>query len=324
MNKIVFKEFMRRDVVQKSIIFASAFGISITKWYGSKEDDKFPYRIYFYQGQNIVGYIDAIVEELGNNLYTSYHLPFEFFTPIGIMKGEFDSSNEIFCYDVEEKNNNFDKIDGIFSIKTSQDNANKNYIIGSYIKLESQNKPLLHISFNKTVCQAEFEIESRQHFCEEIKYWINSTPHFVHYNYLNRNQKEKLAEIIFTQSDISKVITAEYDFPTTGTYQDIITKPNSDNLYNPIWRMIRDVDLNSVWKELTENDPRLIEFINEVREEMIIYSKKSKPISLYDRMATLCFGSPEYKNSFSLVQAKRENMGLENNPVLRKMREYKR
>lgn len=108
------------------------------------------------------------------------------------------------------------------------------------------------------------------------------------------------------------------------SYQNIIAGPNPDNCYKPIWRMLRDVDLSDVWKELENNDPRFVEFLNEVREEMIIYPNKAQPISLYDRMATLSFGGSKYQSSFNLARAQRENMGLENNPVLKKMREYKK
>lgn len=327
MDKRVFREFMKRDIVQKSIIFASAFRVSITKWYGSNENDKFPYRIYFYHGQNLVGYMDATTRQYGNDIFTYNKFPFEFFTPIGIMKGTFNSYDECFCYDIEKSHNHFDKVHGLFKIKTPQMSNTKDYIIGSYTKLEFQNDPLLHISFNNCVDEAEFTIESRQHFCEEVKFFVDSSPRFVHYNYLNRNQEEKLAEITISKDDKydrTKVITAKYDFPMMDSYQDIISRLDTNKYYAPIWSTIREIDLRKVWVELEKKDPRLLEFINEVREEMIIYSDQSKPVSLYDRMATLSFDYPKYQNSFYLTRAQKENLDLENNPVLKRMREYKK
>ena len=320
MDKRVFREFMRKDVVQKSIIFASVFGISITNWYGSNENDKFPYRIYFYHGRNLVGYIDATVMQLGDSLFPSSDFPFEFFTPIGIMKGKFDSYQEYFSYNIEEKNSHFDKIDGLFKIQTYQENDSKNYIIGSFTELKIQNKPLLSVSFNNCV-GPKFAVKSYQHVYEEVEYVIGNTPKFVHYNYLNRNQKEKLAEITLFQDNELEILTAKYDFLTMDSYQNIIA---GSDFYRPIWLTVREVDLKEVWKELENNDPRLLEFLNEVREEMIIYSNKSKPISLYDRLATLSFSNPKYQNSFHLTKAQRDNFGLENNPVLKRMREYKK
>lgn len=41
-------------------------------------------------------------------------------------------------------------------------------------------------------------------------------------------------------------------------------------------------------------------------------------------MATLSFGSPQHQDSFNLTGAQKENLGLENNPVLKRMRAYKK
>lgn len=57
------------------------------------------------------------------------------------------------------------------------------------------------------------------------------------------------------------------------SYRDVISIVISNKYYAPIWRMIRETDLRKVWMELEKKDPRLSEFINEVREEMIIYSE---------------------------------------------------
>ncbi len=59
MDKRIFNKYMNEQIIQKIGILGECFSINIDEWHPAKENSKYPHRIYFYQENNIVGYIDA-------------------------------------------------------------------------------------------------------------------------------------------------------------------------------------------------------------------------------------------------------------------------
>ena len=93
MDSLVYKTYMKDEIVPKTVIFASALGLTIDSFKTADEHGKYPYRIRFYHGNNIVGYMDFVVNESFGKLYPGWEYPFVLFTPIGNVSGYYSSSS---------------------------------------------------------------------------------------------------------------------------------------------------------------------------------------------------------------------------------------
>ena len=79
MNALVYKTYMKDEIIPKTVIFASLFGLTIDSFKTANEHGKYPYRIHFYHGKNIVGHMDFVVDEMFGELYPSTDYPFLLF-----------------------------------------------------------------------------------------------------------------------------------------------------------------------------------------------------------------------------------------------------
>ena len=90
MNSFVYRFYMRDEMIPKTVIFASAFGLVIDSFKTANEQGNFPYRIRFYHGNNIVGYMDCQCDDFSYfNVGKKY--PFVLFTPVGNITGYYSS-----------------------------------------------------------------------------------------------------------------------------------------------------------------------------------------------------------------------------------------
>ena len=100
MDALVYKTYMRDEIIPKTVIFASSFGLTIDSFKTADEHGKYPYRIRFYHGNNIVGHMDLEVSERFGELYPGWEYPFILFTPVGNVSGHYlsSSNNNLFSY----------------------------------------------------------------------------------------------------------------------------------------------------------------------------------------------------------------------------------
>ena len=313
MDKRVFREYMKEELIQKTILFSDVFGLSIDKWKTAKECDNFPYRIYLYEKNNIVGYLDVEADICdiwgGKYIYISNY-PIELYTPVGNIIGFYDQNS--FKFDFERINSDtVTEINGLFSVEKQL--TNDNYHIGAYLSFKNNAEDFYSVSFNHRCRNATLSI-NKNHELDDLQFYINSGLSISHRtnvvagNYKNMND-------IHVEKDSSLSVIGTFKFNNIPIYKKDVTIENPVECSD---RLDVLIDLEKVNKEIMNYDPHIFELIEEARKILQFPTNKGT-ISIYDKLAFHCFHKDEDKIKNSFIKDENVSNKLMKNPVLQKM-----
>ena len=322
MEKFAFKEFMNKEVVQKTIIFADAYNLYIDGWQPANTEEH-PYRINFFSRGLFVGYIEGqtyahFIDSLQSDM------SFVLYTPIGKIEGNYSTYYNLFSYNIENRKDSFEKIDGLFKIEgLDYLEQSREYNISSHLTFTNLNKENIRISFNRRASNYEVEIVKYNNSSEEtIRLYINSEylkiEHFV---YPERNKKIDFTNIVIEFGSKFVMPKASFSFLGKESYQKKLEiGKNEFGIYSMWWQKLEQIKYSEISQEIEANDSRMLTFIEEIRQELTLLANGITPINIYDKIARLCFFKKSDKFKLDFSRAEQTNTALNYNPVLKRMR----
>lgn len=317
MEKIFFKEFMRHDVVQKTVIFADAFNLNIDGWRPANTPE-YPRRLLFFCGGIVVGYIDG--QKYPNLSYLKKEMPFTLFTPFGKITGIFSTYLDLFRYRIENRKDSFSKISGLFEVKKFGEDS-KNFHIGSTFTLEGLANNRVWVSFNQLGNNYIIEIKKETpKTYEAVRLNLEADKLTIeHFDYPELKDRQYLATISISFINPTNILPITFDFLGKDAYTT--EYPIDYNIFEhvPYWKLIGQIDFKNISEEIFVNDSRMLAFIDEVRNDLTLLANGITPISIYDKIASLCFFNSINKFELDFTRAQNVEVALTRNRVLRKM-----
>lgn len=318
MEKFAFKSFMENEVVQKTIIFADSLNLNITGWKPSHSKEH-PYRIFFFSMGVFVGYIEGKTRRNRNTNFKT-DMPFRFWTPFGKVNGKFSTRFECFKYSFE--NEQLDKISGLFWVKNSGSQYSQRYTIGSSVHIGLDNYEEISVRFNCINSNYDIELirwDRRSYESVNLCSRFDSYLSIGHCAYPILNEKRMLAKINVELADDDVTVPVNFTFLNGKSYQKM-TDVDVCKFKTALCRRraeLFDYDMFAV--EINENDPRMNEFIDEIREKLTLLANGTTPVCLYDKMANICF--PKARDGFKLALSRAHDVGVafEHSMILKKM-----
>lgn len=279
MNSLVYQSYMRDEIIPKTVIFASAFGLTIDSFKTADEHGKYPYRIRFYRGNNIVGHMDLVVDERFGKLYPSWEYPFLLFTPVGNVSGHYlsSSNNNLFSYrlDLYDKDK-VDSVRGIFEIHSSERNAlrNHNYFVGVSATSIKDGQEIADMTTNCCGSEVKFGVRSYEPF-EEVTYGYFCDLYIYHRKIENR--EETLLSKISVSNSRAQKNDANLSFSDGSSY--VLPKVGDTD---------GNIRFGLLDREIMNHDLSFFEVIDRVRDNLT-FPVYGGSISLYDRFASLSY-----------------------------------
>ena len=279
MNSLVYQSYMRDEIIPKTVIFASAFGLTIDSFKTANEHGKYPYRIRFYHGNHIVGHMDLVVDEMFGKLYPGWEYPFILFTPVGNVSGHYlsSSNNNLFSYQLDLYDK--DKVDfvrGLFQIYASGKNEvrNHNYFVGASVTSLKDGQEIADMTTNCCGSEVKFGIRSYEPF-EEVTYGYFGDLYIYHRQIENR-EETLLTKISVSNSRVQKN-DASLSFSDGRSY--VLSKVGDTE---------GNIRFDLLDKEIMNHDSSFFAVIDRVRDNLT-FPVYGGSISLYDRFASLSY-----------------------------------
>ena len=279
MNPLVYQSYMKDKIIPKTVIFASAFGLTIDSFKPANEHGKDPYRIRFYHGNHIVGHMDLVVDEMFGKLYPGWEYPFILFTPVGNVSGHYlsSSNNNLFSYQLDLYDK--DKVDfvrGLFQIYASGKNEvrNHNYFVGASVTSLKDGQEIADMTTNCCGSEVKFGVRSYEPF-EEITYGYFGDLYIYHRQIENR-EETLLTKISVSNSRVQKN-DASLSFSDGRSY--VLSKVGDTE---------GNIRFDLLDKEIMNHDSSFFAVIDRVRDNLT-FPVYGGSISLYDRFASLSY-----------------------------------
>lgn len=270
---------MRDKIIPKTVIFASAFGLTIDSFKTANEHGKYPYRIRFYHGNHIVGHMDLVVDEMFGKLYPGWEYPFILFTPVGNVSGHYlsSSNNNLFSYQLDLYDK--DKVDfvrGLFQIYASGKNEvrNHNYFVGASVTSLKDGQEIADMTTNCCGSEVKFGVRSYEPF-EEVTYGYFGDLYIYHRQIENR-EETLLTKISVSNSRVQKN-DASLSFSDGRSY--VLSKVGDTE---------GNIRFDLLDKEIMNHDSSFFAVIDRVRDNLT-FPVYGGSISLYDRFASLSY-----------------------------------
>lgn len=279
MNPLVYQSYMKDKIIPKTVIFASAFGLTIDSFKTANEHGKYPYRIRFYHGNHIVGHMDLVVDERFGKLYLGWEYPFILFTPVGNVSGHYlsSSNNNLFSYrlDLYDKDK-VDSVRGLFEIHSSERYAlrNHNYFVGVSATSIKDGQGIADMTTNCCGSEVKFGVRSYESF-EEVTYGYFGDLYIYHRKIENR-EETLLTKISVSNSRVQKN-DASLSFSDGSSY--VLPKVGDTD---------GNIRFDLLDKEIMNHDSSFFEVIDRVKDNLT-FPVYGGSISLYDRFASLSY-----------------------------------
>lgn len=313
MKNIIFNKLMKSEVVEKIAIFADLFNLNITG-FRTKE----PNRIELVSDKVIVGYIDAIVNDLSPNTIET-DMPFILYTPIGKVEGHYSNHFQLFKYEVLKREGEFEKIDGLFEVTSNSKESREKYKISSHMTLTKEDGTRTQLISNCLAGNYLVEINKSGNSNSETArlYFKSGNLCLDHFHYPRFNDREFYAKIkIDLDSETRSSIN--FEFKDEKPYKRYVKLPIERYKYLPAFRKTAFIDYSDIGEDIDLFDERLGNFINEVKEDYTLLANGITPISIYDKQARLCFHGEKDKFKLGFSRANDIETTLDSNKVLRK------
>ena len=306
MNALVYKTYMKDEIIPKTVIFASLFGLTIDSFKTANEHGKYPYRIRFYHGNNIVGHMDFVVDEMFGELYPSSDYPFLLFTPIGNVSGLYSSASHdnSFSYqlDLYDKDK-VDSVSGLFEIRSRNNTNNSDdYFIAAHATAVKGTEEIAYITTNYCASQVEFGVRTYHPF-EEVTCGHFGDLYIYHKKIKDREEKRLTAISI----------------PHSKVFENDAIMSFADMESSYVLPKAGDIDGNIRFdllnKEIMIHDPSFFDLIDQVRDSLT-FPVYGGSISLYDRLASLSYQDDSLL--FTASRAKEVREFKKENPLVKK------
>lgn len=311
MESAVFKTYMRDEIIQKSIIFSRAFNLNINNWKSELFDRAHPYRIYFYSDYKYVGYVDSEVDKIGNVISPKSEHPFVFFTPLGKVEGTLTSRYiSYFVFKMPLKNSKIDFLEGLVTlIKTGND---KQYVFSARLSFYQNKKLVINLNVGDASSNY-FELQRFEEPFDTISFGHSlNMIHSVVDNHESVEIARAKVNLDGRRYSISEGNHLSYSLPLK--FKDDVPEEAQFGV------RMQYVDLQPVYAELSKVDPDFFIPIDTTRDDLVFMANGITPINLYDLMTTMAYSrSMQYIKGFAHTHD--VSLDLENNPVLKRMRE---
>lgn len=319
MKKFVFKTIMDNEVIQKTIIFADAVNLSITGWKPANTEEH-PYRILFFSYGSFCGYIDVELWDSSREAIKT-EMPFIFWTPFGKVTGFFSMHYKHFCYELKERQGSFTNLAGVLNVRSIRGSGGS-YDIASSLSLTDLEHNCITVKFNSLNSYYDVKIvKTAKDSHEEVLTLALKTDKvgIRHYDFMGFANRQDLSKISMDLSKKPNAVPIEFYFLSSGSYQ----KETPLNLDKPtlLSRYSEQSFLDFDWfaEEISENDPRMFAFIDEVRNDLTLLANGVTPVCIYDKLARLCFNSKSNKFKLDFTGAKDTNIVFKQSMILNKM-----
>lgn len=318
MENFVFRKFMEKRVIHKTKIFADAFNLKINSWHPENSKEH-PYRINFYSGSLRVGYIDAEIYTVGDSQYVENEMPYVLFTPFGKITGKLSYS--VFDFKMDNIQDSFTEFRGLVEIKDSRNASDTKYSVGAYLTLKDLENNQIDVTFDRIIHSYDFKIvRTNRGISETLSLYVGDGHASIeHYDYCQSDGTRYLSQINLELGKGSREVPINFDFLDNVPYQKEVSL-DCDSVPIGHYPQLEKIDFNEVNQEIEKNDPRMGEFIDEIRATFTLPANGVTPVSLYDRFAKLCFYYPQYKFNLALTRAKSTKVALDDSFILKKTR----
>lgn len=314
MEQFVFRKFIHKEVIQKTVIFADALGLRITGWH-PRNTENHPHRIDFYSDGLWVGFVDAKV----NPDFPSFvedTMSFQLYTPFGAVSGVFATSSGTFFYTLQMVEN--DKIDGEFRV--TKNRYTKEYDISSVMDLFIGIIDVARVEFNVgntiiNILRAREQLmvtsNTEELFIEHIKTW-------------SAELQEICARINISIDNDENTSRANYSFRGVNGFEGQTIRLKDDT--HSYDRKQKREKLGLICSEETLDlieyyDQRMVSFLEGTKERFIFLANGLTPVSIFDRMAKICFYGSNQQFFYEFLRPKKVKIALDHNPVLKKINE---
>lgn len=313
MKNTIFNKIMKSEVVEKIAIFADLFNLNIT---GFRINE--PNRIELVSDNIIVGYIDAVVNELSPNEIET-DMPFTLYTPIGKVEGHYSNHFQLFKYEVSKRKGEFEKIDGLFEVTSKSKESRDKYKISSHMTLTKEDGTRTQLISNCLAGNYLVEInKSGKDNSETARLYLKTGNLCLdHFHYPRFNEREFYSQIKINLEAETRC-PINFEFKDEKPYKRYVKLPIDKYYYLPAFRKADFVDYNDIGEDINLFDERLGNFIDEVREDYTLLANGITPISLYDKQARLSFHGEKDKFKLGFSRANELKTTLDSNKVLRK------
>lgn len=314
MEKSVFKAYMREEIIQKSIIFGQAFNLTINSWGTKRNDEKHPFRIYFYADKEYVGFVDAGINKYGDTIFVKGEHPFVFYTPLGKVEGTYRTGYNqagYFSFVMPIKNAKLDSLDGL--IEVGRTGLDKKYIFGAMLSFYKDQKLVTKLNVGDTSLSNLFEVQRY-----EAPYDMVSFGHSLNIRHTIAENHEL---VVMSKAKIHmdtmecRIWALDHDSYAIPLQCKEGLPEEASIIMKP-----RYLDLEPVYEELVSVDPTFFKAVDATRDDLVFKANGITPVNLYDIMTSMAYSnSLKYVTEFA--HTKDTGISFEDNLVLKRMRE---
>lgn len=277
MKPVVYRGYLKDDIISKTAVLASVFGLSINSFKTADEYGEYPYRIRFYHGNNIVGYMDSIVDDTYEIPLLKHQYPFTLFTPIGNVSGVYSHSLEEFSYQLDVNHSDeLDSIAGRMYVLKRPFQDDYGYDVGFSIQAQKNNKRRFTISTNGCGSNSVFEIFDYQN-SEQLCLERFNEARLSHITQKNKWDNPASKIIFFDDEDERDAI--------------MYFSSEADSSFVPVKDESGNINYLTICQEIEKHDKSYFDFINKIKEDLTFYTY-ARRVPLYDNMLNL-----SYKNN---------------------------
>ena len=314
MEKFVFKIFMNKEIIQKTIIFADTFNLKVDGWRPANTHEH-PYRIVFYNDKMIVGYIDAETNYIGQ---VKVDMSFVLFTPVGSVIGNISTDTGRFKYSIENRKDSFESIEGVFMIN-KYDEKRERYHISSIVILNDLDTNLIRVIFDNSTNNYDIFISKQTAENYEVVKVnsFDSQMSLEHFDYPVTGRRY-FAKINLDVEGSNDFVPVNFEFLDKGAYRKDIDFLCDASRYLSYRKKFGLINYDAFAREISENDLRMFSLIDEVKEDLTFLANGITPVSIYDRMAQLCFYDKIDKFKLDFTRSQNVEIALKHSLVLKK------
>ncbi|HOP65773.1 MAG TPA: hypothetical protein PLX66_01965 [Bacilli bacterium] len=303
MEKNIYKLYIENEIIQKTIVFAKAFGLDIIDW-DTKGIKEVPTRIYLWSKERAVGFVDYA---------GSYGFNIVLFSPIGKVEGCLFPKHNCIRYGVNVKGqDNYDRIEGFYFVYPDSNE----YSCESKMIIKKDGNPVYN--FNCFYQNQYFSLENMLDY-EQLAYNQTKAISIWHLKGIENHRMIPVATIVqdkctFGDRNPGHKGNINCYFASSKEVSGIL--PNDDP---SVEDDINAVNFAQINKEIALYDPRLFEFIAQSREFLTL-----PELSLYDSMVLTTFYGYQPKVTEGMARIPYQPFSVKENSLVRLLNKQKR
>lgn len=325
MRDYVLKEFLKTQIVPRTIVFADALGLTMDSWHLLKQQNG-SYQVNFFSNKLYVGHI--LIKEVGNKL--DNHLPLKLYTPFGPLEGVFDQKKSEFSYVLTINQEDAIQLTGKFGIDAPYIgyHGEEPYFISSEMTLEHKNGMRTILWFNvadRMIVMSGWGNRKDETLRVEFLPQKMQITHFNFPECINNGDIARIELTLVSGEGNKKVVRPRYKFMKRPAYfKDDLKLENGARAYKTYKSKMGFISAEDILQEIELYDERMLEFIDEMKMIFTLSANGLTDVCIFDRMAKLCFHPPVKQFFYHFLRPADINVVLDHNPILKKMNESKK